>query len=119
METSTTHSVYEHPDGRREIIKNGFSWPAFVFGPLWAWRRGMFLLGFALLALELSLQLIPEIFIDFMAEAGIVVHLVLTVGVLIWIGAQGNAWLRRSVLNRGFTLVSASAPAEGRHGKAR
>ena len=112
METSTTHSVYEHPDGRREIIKNGFSWPAFVFGPLWAWRRGMFLLGFALLALELSLQLIPEIFIDFLAEAGIVVHLVLTVGVLIWIGAQGNAWLRRSVLNRGFTLVSASAPAE-------
>ncbi len=79
----------------------------------------MFLLGFVLLALELSLQLIPEIFIDFMAEAGIAVHLVVTVAVLIWIGAQGNAWLRRSVLNRGFTLVSASAPAEGRHGKAR
>ena len=79
----------------------------------------MFLLGFALLALELSLQLIPVLFIDFMAEAGIVVDLVVTVSVLIWIGAQGNAWLRRSVLNRGFTPVSASAPAGGRHGQTR
>ena len=78
----------------------------------------MFLLGFALLALVLSLQLIPELFIDFLGEAGIVVDLVVTVSVLIWIGAQGNAWLRRSVLNRGFTLVSASAPAEGRDSQA-
>ena len=62
METSTTHSVYVHPDGRREIIKNGFSWPAFIFGPLWAWRRRMVLLGFSLLALELSFQLIALIF---------------------------------------------------------
>ncbi len=77
----------------------------------------MFLLGFALLALELSLQLIPVLFIDFMAEAGIVVDLVLTVSVLIWIGAQGNAGLRRSVLNRGFTLVSASTPAQGPNGR--
>ena len=113
METSTTHSVYAHPDGRREIIKNGFSWPAFIFGPLWAWRRGMVLLGFGLLALELSLQLIPMIFRDFMAEAGILVDLIVAVSVLTWIGGQGNAWLRKRVLSRGFTLVSASAPAEG------
>ncbi len=113
METSTTHNVYAHPDGRREIIKNGFSWPAFIFGPLWAWRRGMVLLGFALLALELSLQLIPMIFSDFVAEAGILVDLIVTISVLTWIGGQGNAWLRRSVLNRGFTLISESAPAEG------
>lgn len=112
METHTTHSVYAHSDGRREIIKNGFSWPAFIFGPLWAWRRGMVLLGFGLLALELSIQLIPVLFIDFLAEAGIVVDLIVTVGVLTWIGGQGNAWLRRSVLSRGYTLVSGSPPTE-------
>ena len=70
-------------------------------------------MGFGLLALELSLQLIPVIFIDFMAEAGILFEPIVTVGVLIWIGGQGNAWLRKSALNRGFTLISASAPAEG------
>ena len=77
----------------------------------------MVLLGFGLLTLELSLQLIPLIFNNLAVEAGILVDLVVSVGVLIWIGSQGNTWLRRSVLNRGFTLVSASTPAEGRHGQ--
>ena len=58
METNTTHSVYEHPDGRREIIKMGFCWPAFFFGPLWAWKRGMVVLGFLWLVL---LQLITPV----------------------------------------------------------
>ena len=105
METNTTHNVYEHPDGRRVIIKMGFCWPAFFFGPLWAWRRGMVVLGFLLLAL---LQLIPLLFAGLIGEAGIVVDLLITVGVLICIGGQGNAWLRRSALNRGFELVPTS-----------
>ena len=109
MQANTTHDVYEHPEGRREIIKSGFSWPAFFFGPLWAWRQGMIRLGFGLLALGLLLQLIPVVFIELMGEAGIVVDLFVSITVLIWIGGQGNAWRRRSVLKRGFKLVSASA----------
>ena len=77
----------------------------------------MVLLGFGLLTLELSLQLIPLIFNNLAVEAGILVDLIVSVSVLTWIGSQGNAWLRRSVLNRGFTLVSASTPAQGRHGQ--
>lgn len=114
MGNHTRHSVYAHPDGRREIIKDGFSWPAFILGPIWAWRRGMISLGFGLLGLHLSLQLIPMIFIDFMAEGGILLDLIVSGSVLIWIGGRGNTWLRRSVLDRGFTLVSAPGPAEYR-----
>ncbi len=77
----------------------------------------MVLLGVGLLALELSLQLIPLVFSNLGVEAGILVDLVVSGVVLTWKGIQGNAWLRRSVLNRGFTLVSASTPAEGRHGQ--
>ncbi len=77
----------------------------------------MVLLGFGLLTLELSLQLIPLIFNNLAVEAGILVDLIVSVSVLTWIGSQGNTWLRRSVLNRGFTLVSASTPAQGRHGQ--
>lgn len=113
VETHTRRSVYEHPDGRREIIKNGFSWPAFIFGPLWAWRGGMFYLGFALLALQLSLELLPLVLIEVLGEAGILFELLALVGVLIWIGSQGNEWRRKHVLSRGFKLVSASANAEG------
>ena len=106
METNTTHNVYEHPDGRRQIIKNGFSWPAFFLGPLWAWRKGMVPLGFGLLGLGFLLQLIPVLMIGLMGEAGIVVELFLSIGALIWIGSQGNTWRRTDVLNRGFKLLS-------------
>jgi len=111
VEPSTTHSVYEHADGRRETIKNGFSWPAFLFGPLWAWRKGMGSLGFVLLAVALLLQSMPLLFIESIGEAGIVLYPLVTVSVVTWIGGQGNAWLRKSVLDRGFKLVSSSPPA--------
>ena len=110
METNTTHSVYEHPDGRRQIIKMGFSWPAFFFGPFWAWRKGMGGLGFALLAVGLLLQSMPLLFIESIGEAGIVVYPFVTVVVVTWIGRQGNTWLRRRAVNRGFKLVSSSPP---------
>ena len=108
METNTTHSVYEHPDGRRQIIKNGFSWPAFFFGPLWAWRKGMGGLGLVLLAVALLLQSMPLLFIESIGEAGIVVYPVVTVAVVTWIGGQGNAWLRKRALDRGFKRVPGS-----------
>lgn len=101
-----THSVYEHPDGRRETIKNGFSWPAFVFGPFWAWRTGMFSLGFALLAVYVGLQLIPVLFIDLFGGAGTLVDFFITVVVLTWIGSRANEWRRKSALERGFRPVS-------------
>ena len=112
METNTKHSVYEHPDGRREIIKEGFSWPAFFFGPLWAWRKGMGVLGFALLAVGLFLQSMPLLFIDSIGEAGVLVYPFVMVIVLTWIGGQGNAWLRKDALNRGFKPASVSARTE-------
>lgn len=109
MESKTTHRVYEHPDGRREVIKVGFSWPAFCFGPFWAWRKGMVVLGFALFAL---LQLIPLVLVGFVGDGGIVVDLIVTIVILAVIGDQGNAWLGKSALSRGFTPVSASARTE-------
>ena len=111
MQANTRHNVYQHPDGRREIIKNGFSWPAFLLGPLWAWRKGMGLLGLQLLAVGLFLPFVPVIFVDLFEEAGILVDLIVTLSVLTWIGAHGNAWLRRSVLDRGFELLQESTPA--------
>lgn len=112
MQANTTHGVYEHPEGRREIIKSGFSWPAFFFGPLWAWRQGMIRLGFGLLALVLLLQLTPLLFIEFLGESAILVDLLVSIGVLTWIDRQGNAWIRTSVLKNGFKLVPASAQAD-------
>ena len=70
----------------------------------------MVVLGFALLAVYLLLQLIPLLFVELLGEAGIVVDLLISVGVLTWIGSRANVWLRRSALKRGFKLVSSSTP---------
>ena len=119
--TNTGSHIYEHPDGRREIIRDGFSWSAFLFGPLWAWRRGMVSLGFVLLGLHLGLQLIPVLFIDLFGEAGIAVDLFFSVAVLVWIGTRGNEWSRQSVLDRGFrpTVAPLSARAQSTPSRAR
>ncbi len=71
----------------------------------------MIVLGVAMLAL---LQLIPLALVGFVGDGGLVVDLVITIIILAVIGDQGNAWLRRSVLHRGFKLVSESTrPGRG------
>ena len=109
MATKTTHDLYEHPDGHRKIIKVGFSWPAFCFGPFWAWRKGMIVLGIGLLAL---IQWIPLLLVGFVEGGGLVVDLIITVVILAVMGDQGNACLRRSALSHGFKLVSAPSRTE-------
>ena len=69
-------------------------------------------MGFGLLALVLLLQLTPLLFIEFLGESAILVDLLVSIGVLTWIGRQGNAWIRTSVLKNGFKLVSAPAQAD-------
>ncbi len=70
-------------------------------------------LGFALLVLWLSLQFIPLVFLEIIGEAGIGFDLFISVGVLAWIGSQGNAWLRKDALSRGFKPAPTSAESEG------
>ncbi len=67
----------------------------------------MVVLGFLLLAL---LQLVPLLLVGIVGDVGIVVDLIVTVGMLTVIGGQGNAWLCRSAVNRGFKLVPNSPP---------
>lgn len=71
----------------------------------------MFPLGFGLLALILLLQSLPILLVEIVGEAGIGLDLLISAGVLLWIGSQGNAWLRKSLQESGFKLVSGSEQA--------
>ena len=44
-----TFKIYEHPAGNREAVKQGWSWPGFFFGPIWAFVKKMWGLGGVLL----------------------------------------------------------------------
>ena len=101
-----SQNIYVHSDGRQESIKNGFSWPAFFFGAIWAWTKGMVGVGFALLGLAIILRITPFILVDLLGEAGVYVDFLLSVAVLIWVGLNGNKWRRQSMPQRGYKLES-------------
>jgi hypothetical protein len=40
-----TFKIYEPPTGECEAVKQGWSWPAFFFGPIWALVKTLWGLG--------------------------------------------------------------------------
>lgn len=108
-----SHCVYEHPDGRRETIKNGFSWPAVLFGVLWALAKQLMPRAMGLLVLNLVLAFLGPLLGALFGYLGIAIDIVITLGVLMWIGDQGNEWLRKDVRRRGFKLRLEGPPGFG------
>ena len=109
------YDVYRKSNGDLETIKQGFSWPACIFGAIWAWSKGMVGVGFALLVLSFGLRFALVLFaLGFGENAGIFLSFLFDLGVLFLIGKNGNEWRRKSMDKRGFTLVAQSVPASNR-----
>lgn len=93
-----------------EAVKQGWSWPAFFFNPIWAMVKKMWLLG--------SLTLVGEMILyglfgsDFPRVS---LADLLNVGIGIAFGLQGNAWREHNLVSRGFKFVGTvtAATAEG------
>jgi signal peptidase I len=108
------YDVYEHPTKGRKAVKDGFSWPAFFFFPLWPFLKGLWLLG--------AVCLIPSAFAIILEELHLV-PLVLWWAILstaipllvgIAVGVLGNAWVCKSLVRRGFLHV-AKVAAQSHH----
>ena len=78
------------------VIKEGFSWPAFVFTALWAiWHR-MWLVFFLVLATGVVLQLALALL-----GADNVAALLISLGYMLLVGYGANDWWRWSLARRG------------------
>lgn len=66
------YAVYEHqekgratmpryPDDAYVLVREGFSWPAALFGPLWALANGMWIVAALLVATLAGIAYLPEI----------------------------------------------------------
>ncbi len=80
------------------LIKEGFSWPAFVFSPLWALWHGMW--GVALLLVGIMAGLGLVLVLAGPSEA---VHGSAGLGLAVIIGGLANDLRRRHFEKRGFT----------------
>jgi hypothetical protein len=79
------------------LVKEGFSWPAFLFGPIWALTHRMWLVALALVALDV----VGSAALD-AARMAPAAQAVLSLAVAVLIGAHANDWRRWSLDRRGF-----------------
>ena len=85
------------PDRDVVLVKEGFSWPAFVFGPLWALTRRLWSAAAAFaLALAASEALVYAIELDPTAQTTLMLGISMVFG---WIG---NDLRRRHLERQGF-----------------
>jgi hypothetical protein len=99
------YAVFISPLGPRDAVKQGWSWPAFFFGVFWAFKKGLWQIGVAFLAV----LLIESIY-----------NLWELAGLINWtfpflFGALGNRWRENKLRRRGFDFkaVVHHSTAEG------
>jgi len=85
------------PDRDVVLVREGFSWGAFLFTALWALWRGMWLTGLLIVLGGLVLDSVVEL-----AQLDPVSETVLSLAYALYIGFCGNDWRRRSLARRGF-----------------
>ena len=105
------YKIFEHPAGNIEAVKLGWSWPAFLFGSIWALCTRMWWVGGGVLVAQVF---IIGPFIESAAMEGEGGLIVLFDG-LCWavFGINGNRWRENKLQARGYDykdIVSAGNP---------
>ena len=115
-------AVFSRPGRDIEVVKQGWSWPAFFFNVFWAaWRR-MWLLAFGAWLGEILVPAFLAAVFDSFDRAGVdvfplvlVAGLVFGFGVPVAFGVRGNTWRRAHLRSRGYAergiVVAPSAAA--------
>ena len=95
------------PDREAVLVREGFSWGAFLFTALWALWRRMWLAAFLIVLGGLVLDSVVEL-----AELDPVSEAVLTLAYQLYIGFAANDWRRRTLARRGFEEIAVVGAAD-------
>ena len=94
------YKIFKNPMNQYEAVKQGWSWPAFLFGAIWACVKKMWGLGIGIFVTFVVLAVLAgqnEIF-------GAIINL-LSLGVGIVLGMQGNTLREKNLVKRGYVEV--------------
>jgi hypothetical protein len=95
------------PDREAVLVREGFSWGAFLFTVLWALWHRLWLAAFLLVLTALALSVAVELAgLDPASEAA------LTLAFLLFVGFAGNDWRRRRLARRGFEETAVIAAGD-------
>lgn len=120
VEELRTFDVLVDADGNRKAVKAGWSWPAFLFGSIWALFGGLWGIAIIMLPVEFLLALITSAVdraIDgrqqiYDNETTAILLLVMSVPLIIrvFFGAFGNRWKLKRLKSAGYSpLISVRA----------
>ena len=99
------YKIFEYPEGCQEAVKQGWSWPGFFFGPIWALVKKMWGLGAGLLVAVIVLAMFPV-----ESSLGLLATLI-SLGIYVACGINGNRWREKHLSSRGYDHVdTVSAP---------
>lgn len=105
-------NVYERSDGKCKAVKNGWSWPAFFFGSIWALCMQLWLIGLLLLPAELFLNILMSVTEQIQRDAsgsysetrnitgGLIALMALSIRIIF--GLFGNTWKRKRLEKIGY-----------------
>ena len=85
-------------------VKQGFSWPAFLFGFIWAYYKGLWGYGTILLLLNIVMVVVAQTLLHqphVNSVAGIMIN-VIAVTISLYIGLKGNEWLAKDLQRKGY-----------------
>ena len=105
-----TFDVYEHPTGGYEQVKQGFSWPAFLFTWIWAFVKQLWLPCIAFLLVHICLANARDILKSEDMEGLALLSSFAFLAVGLAFGAWGNALRRRSLIRRGYRHIGVIGP---------
>ncbi len=118
-------AVFRHDGGEVDVVKQGWSWPGFLFNVLWALWHRMWLLAFGVwVGGMLAPPLLSHVF-GALRNAGVdpfplvfVVGPALGLGVPVAFGRCGNAWRQAHLMARGYARCGTVAAPSAERAKA-
>jgi hypothetical protein len=102
------YKIFKHPSGATEAVKQGWSWPAFLFSFLWAMVKKMWAIG-------IGLFILSAIFISMAGKEAHILINGISVVVSVIFGIYGNSWREKNLESRGYEMkgtVTAAKPEE-------
>lgn len=96
--------IYSRSQEKSEAVKQGFSYPALIFTPIWAIVKGMWVAGTIILFLTLARYIFFILFSRNYPFIDQILDLPLLIISLVF-GFKGNKWRELILTSRGFILV--------------
>lgn len=99
-----TYKIFKNPQGRYEAVKQGWSWPGFLFGVIWACVKRMWGLGLGLIA-AMFVLVVFALLVYGDTPAMDQAFNALGLAISIWFGAKGNSLREQNLRERGYTAA--------------